>query len=294
MDAKFKIFLLQFEQPNQLVWGEILRFTENWNETKENKFINTMPYRRIIYFSYEDDKDLKELENILEQKRESNDWIWSKSKMHYYPTREEKESHDYIEIIGDGYPDEFLLNESDALASMIPCEKCGTVDSDLRLQKKDLQINETFLDEKSIDPNCRYTPPGLDLVNMPHGALLVSKRVMELIKDNKKFYGCTFLGVINQKGEISDRFFELATDKIILLPDNLAEEGAICPVCGTELLVLTNEFAIRKDRLEGSSFFSRRPSGLASIYISNTLYQIFKSENVRGLTPVQGAELIDA
>ncbi len=69
MDAKFKIFLLQFEQPNQLVWGEILRFAENWNETKENKFINTLPYRRIIYFSYEDDKALKELENILEQKR---------------------------------------------------------------------------------------------------------------------------------------------------------------------------------------------------------------------------------
>ncbi len=105
-------------------------------------------------------------------------------------------------------------------------------------------------------------------------------------------FGC----VINQKGEISDRFFELATDKIILLPDNLAEEGAICPVCGTgSFLVLTNEFAIRKRSTEGSSFFPEDlPAWSIIQYISNTLYQIFKSENVRGLTPVQGAELIDA
>ena len=90
----------------------------------------------------------------------------------------------------------------------------------------------------------------------------------------------------------SKKLFQLTTDKIILVPDNLTDEGAICPVCGTELLLLTNEFAIKKDRLKGSSFFSRRPSGLASIYISNDLYHFLKSENVRGLTPVQGAELI--
>jgi hypothetical protein len=291
MNARLKIFLLQFDQPDKSIWADIISFAEKWNDTKENKFIITLPYSRDIYFFDEDDKNLKELEKILQKKGEENNWIWTKSKVPHYPTREEKESCDYIQIIGDGYPDEFLLNESDALSSVIPCEKCGTVDSELRVQKKTLQIDETFLDKKTY-PNYKYTPSGVDLLNMPHGALLVSNRVTELIEDNNKFYGCTFLEVINQKKKISVRFFELATDKIILLPDNLTDKKAICPVCGTELLVLTNEFAIKKDRLEGSSFFSRSPSGLASIYISNDLYHFLKSENVRGLTPVQGAGLI--
>ena len=261
MDAKWKILLLQFEQPDQSIWGDALSFAEEWNETRENKFINTLPFERVIYFSDEDDKDLKELENILEQKRKENGWIWTKSKVHHYPTRNEKERCDFIEITGDGYPEEFLLNESDALSSVIPCEECGTVDSDLRVQKQALQIDETFLDKRKTYPNYKYTPSGVDLVNMPHGALLVSKRVTGLVSGNNKFYGCTFLQVINQKGKISERFFELATNKIILLPDNLTDEGAICPVCGSELLVLTNEFSIKKDRLEGSSFFFQTALG---------------------------------
>jgi hypothetical protein len=292
MDAKFKILLLQFEQPDQSVWDEVLSFAEEWNETKENKFINALTFERIIYFSDADDKELKVLENILEQKRAENGWVWTRSKVQHYPSRKEKESRDFIEIIGDGYPDEFLLNESEALSSAVACEVCRTVDSDLIIQIKALQIDETFLDKKKVYPNYKYTPPGLDIVNMPHGALLVSNRVTELIQDNNKFYGCAFLEVINQKGKTSERFYELVTDKIILIPDNLTDKGAICPVCGTELLELANEFAIRKERLEGSSFFSRRPSGLASIYISNELYHFLKLENVRGLTPVQGADVI--
>ena len=59
MDAKWKILLLQFEQPDQSIWGDALSFAEEWNETRENKFINTLPFERVIYFSDEDDKDLK-------------------------------------------------------------------------------------------------------------------------------------------------------------------------------------------------------------------------------------------
>ena len=291
MDPKNEILLLQFEQPDQSVWDEILSFVEKWNRTKENKFINDEPFELAIYFSEKDHKELKELENILEQKHEERQWAWIKT-ITNDPTKEEIEGHDYIQIIGDGYPDEFLLNELDALSPMESCETCGTIHSHLRTQKKALQVNETFLNKNGY-PNDNYTPKGLDIINMPHGALLVSKKVVEIIKDNKKLYGCTFLDVLNQNGKVSDRLFQLVADKVILLPDNLPAEGSICPTCGTVLSTLIRGFIIRKERLGGADFFSRSSSGISSTYISNTLYHIFKSENIRGLTPVQGADLIN-
>jgi hypothetical protein len=290
MDPKFEMLLLQFDQPDKSVWDEILSFAENWNRTKENKFINDEPSELAIYFFEEDDKELKELENILEQKHEERQWAWIKT-ITNDPTKEEIEAHDYIQIIGDGYPDEFFLNESDALSPMIPCKTCGTMHSHLRVQKKPVQVNEVFLNKKG-EPNDKYTPRGLDIINLSHGALLVSKKVVELVKKNSNFHGCTFFDVIDQKGKISDRLCQLKADKVILLPDNLTEVGAICPTCGTVLSTMTRMFVVKESRLGKSSFFSRIPSGLSSIYISNPLYHLFKLENIRGLTPVQGAALI--
>jgi hypothetical protein len=291
MDAKFEILLLQFDQPDPSAWNEIVRFAEQWNRTKENKFINDEPSELAIYFSEENDKELKELEYILKEKHDQHDWAWVKT-IPNDPTQEEIEAHDFIQIIGDGYPDDFFLNESGALSPADTCKTCGTTHPHLMEQEKPLQVNEAYLD-KNGDPNDNYNPKGLDIINMPHGALLVSKKVAELIKGNKKLYGYTFLDVINQKGKVSDRLFQLKADKIILVPDNLTDEGAICPACGTVLSTLVREFVIRKERLEGANFFSRSSSGISSIYISNTLYHVFKSENIRGLTPVQGADLIN-
>lgn len=290
MAPKFEMLLLQFEQPDKSVWDEILSFAENWNRTKENKFINDEPSELAIYFSEEDDKELKELENILEQKHEKRQWVWVKT-ITNDPTKEEIEAHDYIQIIGDGYPDEFFLNESDALSSSLPCKTCGTIDPHLRTQKKALQVDETFLTKKG-EPNDQYTPNGLDIINMPHGALLVTKRVVELINSNKKLSGYKFLDVLNKQGKISEKLFQLTTDKIILVPDNLTVEGAYCPTCGTVLSTMTRGFVVKKGRLGKSSFFARHPSGISSIYLSKSLYQILESENIRGLTPVQGADVI--
>lgn len=290
MNPKLEILLLQFEQPDESTWSEILSFAEKWNQKKENKFINDEPSEMVIYFSDENHKELKELENILDKNHEEHEWEWTKT-ITNDQTKEEIEACDYVQIIGDGYPDEFFLNESKALSPEFPCETCGTEDPHLRIQEKALQVDEAFLTRKG-SPNDHYTPKGLDIINMPHGALLVSKRVAELIKGNKKFQGCTFLDVIDKQGKVSEKLFQLTTDKIILVPDNLSEEGAVCPTCGTVLSTMTRDFAIKKDRLGGSSFFSRIPSGISSIYVSKAMYNLFKSENVRGLSPVQGANLI--
>ncbi len=290
MASKFEIVLLQFEQPDESVWNEILRFTEKWNQVKENKFISDESFEQAIYFPDEGRHELKELENILGQKHEERGWEWVKT-IPGDPTTEEIEACDFIQIIGDGYADEFFLNESDALSPMIPCKTCGTVHSHLRIQKKLVQVNEAFLNKKGV-PNDEYTPRGLDIINLSHGALLVSKKVVELVKENKKFHGCIFLDVMDQNGKISDRLFQLKADRVILLPDNLAEEGAFCSTCGTVLSTMTGIFAVKESRLGEGSCFSRIPSGLSSLYISKPLYHLLKSENIRGLVPVQGARLI--
>jgi len=291
MTQKIKVILLEFEQPSELTWDEILIFAEDWNSKKETKLSNKNASELSAYFENEDDKELKELETILEQKHEEKKWNWAR-RITKKQTKKDLEGQDFIQIIGDGYADEFLMNESNALSPMERCESCGTIHSHLRPQKKALQVNETFLDKNGY-PNDQYKPRGLDIINIEHGALLVSKKAVELITEDKKFYGYRFLDVINQKGKVSDRLYQLVAEKVILLPDNLPSEDAICPTCGTVLKTLSEGFNIRKERLEGASFFSRVPSGVSSIYISNSLYHLLKSENIRGLTPVQGAASIN-
>lgn len=291
MDSKVEILLLEFEQPDEAIWDEILSFIVKWNRTKENKFVSDEPAEVVIYFSKEDHKELQELENILGEKQEKSEWVWIKT-ITGDPAKEEIEAHDYIQIIGDGYPDEFLLNESKVLSPIKPCENCGTVHPHLIVQEGALQVNEVFLNQEQIYPNSKYSPPGVDIVNMPHGALLVSKKVEDLLKRSEGLKGYNLLDVFDQYGNVSDRLFQLVAIKVILLPDNLNSEETICPACGTVLSTMTSIFTIKEDRLGGNNFFSRSSSGISSIYVSKSLYGIFKSENIRGLTPVQGANLI--
>jgi hypothetical protein len=292
MDSKVEILLLKFEQTDEAIWDAILCFTVKWNRTKENKFISDEQAEVVICFSKEDHKEMQELENILEKKQEESEWVWIKT-ITGDPTKEEIEAHDYIQVIGDGYPDEFFLNESKVLSPVKPCENCGTVHPHLMLQKGALQVNEVFLDQQKIYPNSKYFPLGVDIVNMSHGALLVSKKVEQLLKGIKGLKGYNLLDVFDQHENVSDRLYQLVAIKVILLPDNLNSEGTICPVCGTVLSTMTNIFTIKKSRLGGSNFFSRSSSGISSIYVSKSLYEIFKSENIRSLTPVQGANLIN-
>ena len=291
MNPKFEINLRQFEQPEESVWGEIITFVEEWNQTKENKFIKDVPFQLAIYFSEETDKEMLELESILEQKHKERDWVWAKIFIKDL-SAEAVEAFDYIQFNGDGYPDKFFLNESDALSPVEACKTCGIVHPHLAIQKKPFQVNETYLDRKNAEPNNKYSPSGLDIVNMPNGALLVSKRVVDLIKKDKNVHGYKFLDVIDQNGETSERLFQLAVDKIILRSDNLSDEDAICPTCGAVLKNLETTFAVKKSRLGKSSFFCRNPSGISSMYMSNSLYHFLKSENVRGIGPVQGADVI--
>lgn len=289
-----EIIFLKYEQPKESAWNEILSFSEQWNQTKKNKFISIEMFNQIIelnvFFPSEDHPELKELENILSQKNSERRWKWTRTTRAYHPTREETEDRDYVLIIGDGYSDDFFMNETIALSAMKNCKTCGTKDPDLTVQKKAPQIDEAFLDMEN-ETNDRYVPKGLDIINLQHGALLVSKKFVKVIKDNK-IQGCTFLDVFNQAGNVSDRLFQLAADPVILLSDDPQEEGAICATCGEMLRPTTTDLVVRRDRLSGSSFFSMSPARIYDIYVSKQVYQLLKAANIRGLTPMEGADLL--
>jgi hypothetical protein len=289
MKKQYQIIILEFEQPNGAVWKEIQEYVSSWNKNSDNKFLEDEPSELVIYFDDKDDKQLKDLEYYLDSKHEERGWEWIKSETNN-PKKEDIEEFDFIQIIGDGYPDEFFLNESTALSPEIPCVTCGTIDSHLRNQILPLQIDERFLTKKG-EPNDHYQPSGLDLINMPHGALLVSDKTTDLLKQHKNFTGYSLLEVKDRSGKTSSKLFQLTVDTILLTPDKLEEPGTICPACGTVLGTMISVFAISKERLNGAACFARSPNGLSSIYISKALYNLLKTANTRGLAPVQGAKL---
>ena len=285
-----EIILLEFDQSGEDTWNDIVSFTKEWNHVKKNKFIDDEPSELVIYFKNEQDNELIELENLLDQKHNQHGWEWIKT-ITYDPTKEEIENHDFIQIIGDGYPDAFLLNRQQALSNMQPCTECGTVHPHLRIQESFLQVNEAYL-TGSGSPNDKYTPAGLDLINIDHGALLITNKVVELLKGDKSITGYTLLDVLNQNRKVSETLFQLAANKAILLPDNMAGPGEICGTCGTVLSTLTRPFVIKKERMGATDFFSRSRSGVSSIYISRRVYQLLKLQGIRALTPAQGVNFI--
>ncbi len=290
MRSKSEFILLEFEQPDEAVWEGILNFAREWNATHDSHFITEEESELSIHFPDKEHPELKALVAILTKKHEENGWIWMETTTNNY-TKEQIESHDYIQIIGDGYPDDFLLNESVALSAEGVCKKCGTVHPHLRVQRTTLQVDESFL-SKDIDPNDQYLPPGIDLINMPHGALLISAKLKTTLSKDESVQGYSLLDVKNQRGDVSEKLFQLKANKVILVPVDLSEKGAICPACGTVLSTLTGTFTVTADQLGRSSFFARIDSGLSSIYISQYLYKKLQSAGTRGVTPVQGVKLV--
>ncbi|NJM14545.1 MAG: hypothetical protein HC896_03425 [Bacteroidales bacterium] len=207
--------------------------------------------------------------------------------MTYNPTREEIESHDYIQIIGDGYPDAFLLNGPQALSAIQPCASCGTVHPHLRAQQATLQVHEGYL-AGSGPPNNRHAPPGLDLINIDHGALLVSHRVAALLLSDKSITGFMLHDVLDQNGNVSANLYQLAVKTVIVQPDNMAVQGEVCETCGSVLSTFTRPFAIAKERMRETDFFSRNPSGISNIYVSKRVYILLKSNKIRALTLRRG------
>ena len=290
MQAKLEYLLLEFDQPNEIVWADMKLFAEEWNLSHENKFLMDESTELAIYFHSEKDKEIDLLETIFREKERSENWVWIKT-IPYDPTVEEIESHDFIQIIGDGYADAFSLNGTTAFDWDMTCNTCGTEHPHLITQKQSLQIDESFLSQLSA-PNTKHEPPGLDMINIAGGGLLISNRIAKLLNSETNAEGYSLIQVMNEKGEVSDKVFQLRASNVILIPSNMKDEGDVCPACGTVLTTQLASFDIKKDWVKNDKIFSRASSGFSSFYVKRELFEVLKSEKARGLTVVHGVNVV--
>ena len=285
MEQKLEYTLLQFSQPNTAVWDSITMFVSEWNQTHLIKFQTNQLFEYSIYFSSIDIKLIQILETELTNKTESHGWVWVKTKPQNM-AKETIESHGFVQIIGDGYPDEFIYNSGVVLEPISPCTECGTEHPHLRAQTASFIVNEEFL-SNPIKPNTNHSSVGLDLVNTPNGGLLVSEVVTNLLTNNTEIQGYQLIEVLNKNNGVSSKLFQLMAKTIVLTSKNYTSQD-ICPKCGTVLEAMGKPFSLQFEGNEKLQIFSRAPGGFSSIYVSNTIYKLLKKSRIRGLTPVMG------
>ena len=284
MDEKLEYTFLQYSQPNTQVWNSINSFVSDWNQAHSVKFLTNQPHEFSIYFLSDDIPLAMELDKMLSQRATEDGWVYYVS----YPqnlTKEDIEAHAFIQIIGDGYPDDFILNTNQVLEEIEPCATCLTEHPHVRRQTGSFKVNETFLTHNTL-PNLRHKPAGLDLINTPNGGLLISAKMAHILSQHPELHGYSLVEVFNEKDQVSDKLFQLKIDNIILDCENSI--GKICPACGSVLEQLVTPFSIQHNGNKELHFFSRDPQGLSSIYVENHIYQLFKENQIRGLVPAHG------
>ncbi|MEM7185447.1 MAG: hypothetical protein AAF466_02215 [Bacteroidota bacterium] len=290
MNEVLEIILLEFEQPSEQTWQEIGAFVKDWNTSHDHQFHTDQMGEFVIYFDNPDDPEIAMLRTSLEEKHRTDGWIHIAS-LAQDLSAADIESHDFIQIIGDGYPEEFILNMETAFDGNEQCLECGTQHPHLQIQLQSVQINEAYLDANN-EVNARHEPKGLDVINLPNGGLLISTEVAGLLDQMGELPGYSLVQVFNERNEVSEKVYQLMVTPSVLIPANSEQQGAICPSCGTVLSTFTGVFGVSEAQLGGSRFFARHPSGMSSIYVAREVYNLWKSAQCRGLTPVQGVSMV--
>jgi len=285
-----EFIFFDYEQPDEDAWNAINEFEVAWNRSHENKLLKgEMGEWSVVLKNGIQDDEFPVMKKSIEQ-------LIEKYKINYFlgavDNRKPKEFEKapFVAIVGNTYPLEFVVNFKEAIGEAKPCANCGSKNSYNAPILKSLVIDESFLD-KQIDESSDYTPPGLDLINLENGALLVSKKIVQLLQSSN-IMGYELIPVISNASEKpSERIFLLRAAKAILTPCDIhtptTEEG-ICPACGKILGGILGNYYVRGEWLGEDKIFSRHPLKYASIYLSNDLYHAMKKINAKGLLPAFG------
>lgn len=295
MDEQLPLIILRkIDQPDENAWLTIEHFVKQWNEKPFlSKFFNENGFEWIINLSSNNEHDAWEPLIASLRRLQRNHGIIYHEHSAVWPSVEEVEKEPLIGILGDGYSDKFLCNEKRALSPIKPCTTCGMTNPQYRKYLCPFVIEETYL-HKNIHPNIAYDPPGLDLVNLPNGALLISNRVVAIFeKMNVKGYTLDKV-LVNKTNKPSKELFLLKANKSIIFPckeHSSWEEYMICKECGRGKGIMLTPFYVQENWLEGDSIFANSPLSLANIVVTNELYHHLKDAKIRGLNPFLGMKL---
>lgn len=278
------------EQQNEQAWQAIEEFSREWNATHQSQF--TQKRENVLSIVLPGgiiDTQLTTLDGLLASLK-TNAGIKYVRGVVDKRRPEDFENAPWVQIAGDQYPQSAYENYAAVFEKPRPCERCGAPQRTAPLTGVPLIFDESVLDKK-IEGLPQYDPPGLDVINLPNGAFLVSARVADLFSENN-VSGYELVNVLSKEtGQPSQRLFLLKTNKAILdaCPEHTPRDpGAICPVCGKVRIGVLGNFYVKNEWLEGAEIFSRTPYHLSAICISNRLYKLLKEMQCKGMLPAYG------
>ena len=277
------------EQPSPGAWSAITGFAEAWSAAHGSKFITEGEMLIVVLREGTADPEYPLLAAELRRLEQETGLTW------FLGARDTRRPDDFekapfVEIVGNTYPPEFVPNRKQALVAAPGCPACGRHDGKTGSIAAPLIVDESLLD-RQVHPAPNYAPPGLDVVSLDGGALIISSRVAELFEGNG-VAGWELIPVISLSTQKpSTRLMLLRAQKSVLLPCEehtpITAPGG-CVTCGKIRGGLLGYFSVREEWLGGDEIFSRHRALLASICVSNRVYGLMKAAKVRGLWPAFG------
>lgn len=280
----------EFEQLTDSAWLEFEKLVSTWNKTEYYKFESEQEGEWFITFENGiKDADLKKFQDTVQALNERTGLVWFVGiKDERRP--EEFEKSPFIDVIGDGYPDGFIANESIAFGIPEKCPECGNGGDNFKKILQPLIIDETLIG-KSSNEFGEATSWNPDLVTIPNGGLLISKKVLMIFNKNK-IKGYELFDVLSKQSmSPTEDLFLIRANKSILEPcseHTMITESGVCKTCGRILGGLLTHYSIRQQSLEGVQIFSRHPYRYARICITNGLYWLLKDSDIQGMLPSYG------
>jgi len=271
-------------------WGIVAGFSETWNREHQSQFKHLEENElSLILPGGITDGEMGVIDTELERLKTIYDIFWFKAIVDNRRP-EDYEKADFIEIVGDAYPLEFIVNWNEAIGSPLQCTVCGKTPVYSQPIVAQLVVDESFLD-RQIDPAPQYKPPGLDLIHLANGAMLVSSKVIQLFEE-EKVKGYEKINVVSKDtGKPSQRVFLIRASKAIFNPCIIhtpRNKGAICSNCGTIKGGILGYWYVRREWLAGDQIFSRNPLRYASLQIERKVFHLMKNQKFKGLLPAYG------
>ncbi|MET0637512.1 MAG: hypothetical protein ABWZ25_15880 [Chitinophagaceae bacterium] len=281
--------LAREEQPVDETWDVVNDFVVKWNAQYKNRFLKGEAGEWSLQLA----GGIKDEEYSLAH--EAMHGLKNKYGVQYFLGLTDRrspadfEQADFIRVMGNTYPEGFVVNGSEIISSIRKCTVCGTPGRHNREVNGKLIIDYSYLDQDPGDDK-EYAAPGIDLILIEGGFHLVSARLAGLLRLSARAF--ELIPVIDKDtGLESERLWLLRANRSILKPCNIhtpiTGEG-ICAKCGSIRGALLAYYHVRTEWLQNDPLFSRQAQRYESIYFSNQLYHDLKNQQVRGMLATDG------
>ncbi len=290
MKKKIEISFYNHCQPSTSCWQSINKFMKEWNINNKPKFKLIFGFWTILFEEKDQYKHQEFLDRIIELQK-SYDVVYN-SVIHKEYDEDDFLNADFLNFCGvalnETERNQLISNIKDIFTTEKGCSQCGESLSRYREQTGDLIINEELCNGEAWKKEELEQSPkaGWDIVNIDQGGVIVSKKFVDILRQENA-QGYEVRDVISlQTGQISKKYYQLMASQAVLVPcleHTLFEGGTVCPGCGISLGSPRSEFFYENTKVEDLDFFSDDRRRTASIYISQRIYRALKDNKVEGL-----------